>query len=124
MTEAWRIVDGERSVTGPEAAELVSNQVGKGTLTTYFESDDGRILTVVTNGIRAMVMLLWGEGDPGEHAVTPGAVGSSDGYVLENGQVDTYEDADTVPLAEALDIVRSIIDSGTPPSEASWNVDR
>ncbi|KGN37116.1 hypothetical protein N803_14740 [Knoellia subterranea KCTC 19937] len=111
-------------MTGPEAAELVSNQVGKGTLTTYFESDDGRILTVVTNGIRAMVMLLWGEGDPGEHAVTPGAVGSSDGYVLENGQVDTYEDADTVPLAEALDIVRSIIDSGTPPSEASWNVDR
>ncbi len=35
-----------------------------------------------------MVVLLEEEGDPGEHAVDPGAQGSSDGFVLSNGQDD------------------------------------
>ncbi|WP_406262312.1 hypothetical protein [Streptomyces nigra] len=42
----------------------------------------------MTNAERAMVVLLEGEGDPGEHAVDPGAQGSSDGFVLSDGQDD------------------------------------
>jgi hypothetical protein len=70
-----------------------------------------------------MVVLMNGEGDPGEHAVSPGAVGSSDGYVLDNGQEDTYEDADTIQLPDALNALRSIIDSGRLPPETPWDVD-
>lgn len=73
---------------------------------------------------RAMVVLMNGEADAGEHAVSPGAVGSSDGYVLDNGQVDTYEDAETIRLGDALHVLRSIIDSGEPPSGTPWAIDR
>jgi hypothetical protein len=124
VAEEWRALDKEEPVNGHEAAELVSTNVRDGRLTTYFESDEGRMLMVVSNGTRAMVVLMGGAGDPGEHAVSPGAAGSSDGYVLENGQQDTYEDADTVPLTGALELVRSIVASGKPPAEASWSVDR
>jgi hypothetical protein len=71
-----------------------------------------------------MLVLMRGEGDPGEHAVSPDAVGSSDGYVLDNGQEDTYADADTIPLPDALKALRSIVDSGRPPTGTSWSVDR
>ena len=98
--------------------------VGDGLLTTYFRRGLGRLLVVVSNGTRAMVVLMSGEGDAGEHAVSPGAVGSSDRNVLDNGQEDTYEDADTIPLADAIEAVRSIIDSGRPASGTSWSVDR
>ncbi|GAA4123037.1 hypothetical protein GCM10022415_27670 [Knoellia locipacati] len=124
MGETWSMLDDERTLDGTEAAALVSAHVDGGRLTTYFQSDRGRLLTVVSNGVRAMVVLMDGAGDAGEHAVSPGAAGSSDGYVLENGQVDTYEDSDTIPLADAVAAVRSIIDDGGPPSGASWSVDR
>ena len=65
-------------------------------------------------------MLMQGAGDPGEHAVSPGAVGSSSGFVLENGQEDTYDDADTVPLSEALAAVSSLVDTGRPPRGMPW----
>ena len=81
-------------------------------------------MAFVSNGTRAMVVLMSDEGDPGEHAVSPEAVGSSDGYVLENGQEDAYEDADTIPLPEALQVLGSIIDSGQPAPGTSWSVDR
>ena len=106
MAEEWSVLDEERVVSGNEAVARVSANVDDGVLTTYFRSDFGRLLALVSNGTRAMVVLMSGEGDPGEHAVSPGAVGSSDGYVLDNGQEDTYEDADTVPLPDALTALR------------------
>ena len=54
----------------------------------------------------------------------PAQLGSRDRYVLDNGQEDTYEDADTIPLADAIEAVCSIIDSGRPASGTSWSVDR
>jgi len=63
-----------------------------GTLTMWFESDRGRAMAFVTNRYRAMVMLLDEPGDPGEHAIDPGALGEQGGYVLENGQHDAYAD--------------------------------
>jgi len=124
MAEGWSVLDGERIASGAAAAALIAANVADGELTTYFRSDLGRILAVVSNGDRSMVVLMSGGGDAGEHARSPQAKGSSGGYVLENGQEDTYEDVDTVPLAEALEAVSAIVDSGKPPSGTSWGVDR
>ena len=124
MAEAWSVLDEDRLVSGDAAAALVSANIGDGQLTTYLRSDLGRILIVVSNGTRAMVVLMSGEGDAGEHAVSPHEAGSSDGYVFDNGQEDSYENADTIPLADALEAVRSIVDSGRPPAGTSWSEDR
>ncbi|MFE3205914.1 hypothetical protein [Embleya sp. NPDC059237] len=78
----------------------------------------------MSNADRAMVMLLDGVGDPGEHATDPGAEGCGSGFVLANGQSDEYPNADTVPLAEAFRIVRHIVSAGIPPADASWAIDR
>ena len=124
MAEGWSVLDEQRVLSGSEVRALLSTNVDEGRLTTYLQSDGGRLLTFVSNGTRAMVVLMDRAGDPGEHAVSPGAVGSSDGYALENGQVDTYDDADTIPLGDALAVVQSIIEAGRPPSGTSWSVDR
>ncbi|NEA22857.1 hypothetical protein [Actinomadura bangladeshensis] len=123
MPESWRLDDG--GAIGPDAVvdELLA-RIGRGTLETWLTSSSGRLLAVVTNTRRAMVMLPDGEGDPGEHAVAPGAGGWSDGFVLSNGQDDEYPDEDTVPLAEAFRIVRHIVAHGTPPEDAPWKTDR
>ncbi|SCF56397.1 hypothetical protein [Streptomyces sp. Ncost-T10-10d] len=60
-----------------------------------------------------MVMLLDGEGNPGEHASDPGAEERSDGFILENGQNDEYPDEDTVLLGEAFRIVHHILSALT-----------
>jgi hypothetical protein len=83
VTEEWSVLDKEEPVTGHEAAELISTNVRDGRLTTHFANDHGRTLMVVSNATRAMVVLMGGVGDPGEHAVSPGAAGSSEGYVLD-----------------------------------------
>lgn len=124
MAERWRVLDGEQVLDGAAARDLVVANIDAGTLTTYFRSDGERLLSVVSNGSRAMVVLMSGPGDPGEHAASPGATGAGDGYALENGQEDTYADADTVPLAVALDAVESIVDTGAPPAATPWVVDR
>src|SRR5688572_29235993 len=124
MAEGWSVLDEQRVLSGSEVRALLSTNVDEGRLTTYLQSDGGRLLTFVSNGTRAMVVLMERAGDPGEHAVSPGAVGSSDGYALENGQVDTYDDADTIPLGDALAVVQSIIEAGRPPRGTSWSVDR
>ena len=95
--------------------------IGCRTAKTSFEI---RIATAARHGAcGAMAVLMNGEGNAGERAVSPGAVGSSDGYVLDNGQAGTYEDADTIPLGDVLKVLPSIIDSGRPPSGASWTID-
>lgn len=63
-------------------------------------------------------------GDPGEHAIDPGATGTSGGFILDNGQNDEYADSDTVELQEGLRILRHLIAEGTPPPDAAWQVDR
>jgi hypothetical protein len=124
MSEAWSVLDDERVLSGSELSALLSERVDGGRLTTYAQSDIGRILTFVSNGTRAMIVLMERAGDPGEHAVSPGEVGSSGGYLLETGQEDTYDDADTVPLVDALAAARVIVDTGRPPRDMPWPVDR
>ncbi|GAA2696310.1 MULTISPECIES: hypothetical protein [Actinosynnema] len=121
---AW-ILDG-RPVAADEVGELLRGRIAAGALEAWFASDGGRSLAVVSNGERAMVLLLEREGDPGEHAVDPDADPDdwSDGYELANGQSDEYPDADTVPLAEALRIAECVVAKGTWPADARWVVDR
>ena len=85
------------------ATEFVRSQLLAEQFETGFESDAGRMLAVVSNGERAMVVLFQEIGDAGEHAIDP-SMGTSEsgGYVLSNGQHDTYPDRDTVPLEIAM----------------------
>ncbi|MER5748154.1 hypothetical protein [Streptomyces sp. NPDC002225] len=124
MVESWVLAGGAAVVCAEDVTELLRTRIAGGVLESVLESESGRTLFVVSNTGRAMVMLLDHAGDPGEHATDPGAEGWSDGYVLANGQEDEYPDADTVPLAEGLRIVRHILATGRPPSDASWTVDR
>ncbi|WP_460937952.1 hypothetical protein [Phycicoccus ginsengisoli] len=127
MREQWRISDRPGlTVESTTLAEVVERRVATGTMTTWLESSLGRRIALVSNGSRAMVLLLeHDDGDPGEHAIDPdGGAGSSGGFVLENGQVDEYPDRDTVPMGEALRIVGHLVSDGVPPSDASWQVDR
>ncbi|MEV8457881.1 hypothetical protein AB0467_35390 [Streptomyces sp. NPDC052095] len=126
MVESWALAlpGGAAVVSAENVTELLRARIADGALESVLESASGRALFVVSNTGRAMVMLLEHPGDPGEHATDPDAEGWSDGYVLANGQEDEYPDADTVPLAEGLRVVRHILATGRPPSDASWTVDR
>ncbi len=105
-------------MTGASAVDAVR---ARGDIT--FESAEGRLLSVTSNGERAMVMLLREAGDPGEHAIDPSAAGRSDGYVLSNGQNDTYDDRDTIPLDRALAVVEGVIDRDERPTDVEWQND-
>ena len=116
----WRL-EGGAPVSAADVTGLLRQRIAAHQRETWFV---GRSLAVVTNGERAMVMLLDDEGDPGEHAVDPEADGWSDGYVLANAQADEYPDADTVPLPEALRIAEHVLATGGPPPDTPWQIDR
>ncbi|MEE1792821.1 hypothetical protein PUR28_19015 [Streptomyces sp. BE308] len=121
MIESWVLDDGSAVQV---VLETLRARIGEGQLETWLTSSSGRKLAFVTNAERAMVVLMSGDDDAGEHAVDPGAEGSSGGFVLSNGQYDEYPDADTVPLEEAFRIVDHIVSSGSWPADARWAVDR
>ncbi|WP_170208439.1 hypothetical protein [Micromonospora pisi] len=116
--------DHHRLLTGTDAAELVRARAGEGQFETWFEHDHGRLLAVVTNGTRALIMVLDEPGDAGKHAIDPMATDQQGGYVLSNGQHDTYDNRDTVPLEQALVIVEHLVNHGRPPTGVDWHVDR
>ncbi|MFD8425228.1 hypothetical protein [Streptomyces sp. NPDC059466] len=124
MTESWVIDDSTAVLSAEAVLETLRARIGEGELDTWLTSSSDRRLAVVTNTKRAMVVLMDGEGDPGEHAVDPGSEGSSDGFLLSDGQYDVYLDEDTVPLEEAFRIVEHIVGKGTWPPGARWVVDR
>ncbi|WP_018554029.1 hypothetical protein [Streptomyces sp. ATexAB-D23] len=125
VIESWAIDgDSPAPVSRGAVVPALRARMAGGQFETWFSSSAGRMPAFVSNGWRAMVVLLEREGDPGEHAVDPGAEGESDGFVLANGQDDEYPDRDTVPLAEALRIVEHIVGSGAWPADARWVVDR
>lgn len=95
VQEQWRVSDQPGgTVEVATLAETIERRVAMGTMTTWLESSLGRRIALVSNGPRAMVLLIQhDDGDPGEHAVDPaGGAGSSGGFVLDNGQVDEYSD--------------------------------
>lgn len=124
VIESWVISDDTPVPVSLEAVPTaLRSRVGGGHLETWLTSSSGRSLAFVTNTERATVMLLEAEGDPGSHAVDPGAEGSSDGLVLANGQADEYPDEDTVPVDEALGLVEHIVRTGSWPADACWVAD-
>ncbi|MET9350358.1 hypothetical protein [Streptomyces termitum] len=125
MIEFWVIKD-DSPVPVPSGMvlEALRSRIDNGRLETWLTSSSGRSLAFVTNTERAMVMLLEEAGDPGEHAVDPGAQGSSDGFVLSDGQDDEYPDEDTVPVHEAFRLIEHIVGTGSWPTDAHWVVDR
>jgi hypothetical protein len=114
VTESWTHDDAPVD----DVADLLRARIRDGHLETWLTSTSGRLLSFVTNTERAMVVLLDGEGDPGEHATDPEAAGSSDGFVLSNGQNDEYPNADTVPIGEALRVVGHVVREGFWPADA------
>jgi hypothetical protein len=122
--DAWRIQDTSDWLDAQSAVSLIHSRLELRQYETWFESESGKLLAFVTNGERAMVMLLGEPGDAGEHAVDRSAsTSTSGGYVLANGQVDTYPDRDTVPLRTAMALVVAVID-GHERSLAAWQIDR
>ncbi|MBK3566513.1 hypothetical protein JHN47_22555 [Streptomyces sp. MBT62] len=125
VIESWVINDDSLVLTSSDVVqEALRSRIDSGQLETWLISSSGRSLAFATNTERAMVMLLEEEGDPGEHAVDPGCEGSSDGFVLSNGQHDEYPDQDTVPIGEAFRLVEHIVGTGSWPADARWVVDR
>jgi hypothetical protein len=111
-------------LSASEARAQVATRLAEGELTTWLVSSEGRALGLVSNGVRAMVVLMTGVGDAGEHAVDETAIGSSNDFVHDNGQVDEYPNQDTVPVDVALRVVASVVQNGTPPPDVGWRVDR
>ncbi|MET7507242.1 hypothetical protein [Streptomyces albidoflavus] len=125
MIASW-VINGvsPAPVSSGVVPEALRSRIDSGQLETWLTSSSGRLLAFVTNTERAMVMLLEEEGDPGEHAVDPGAEGTSDGFVLCDGQEDEYPDEDTVPVGEAFGLVEHIVGTGSWPADARWVDDR
>ncbi|MFF8392571.1 hypothetical protein [Streptomyces sp. NPDC016172] len=125
MIESWVVDDGSSlPVSSETVRDTLQARADRGQYETWLSSSSGRLLAFVTNTKRASVSLLDGEGEPGEHAVDPGAEGSSEGFILSNGQHDEYPDEDTVPLEEAFRFVGCILRQGSWPDDAHWVVDR
>ncbi len=125
VIESWAIhADSPVPVSSAVVLDAFRARIDSGRLETWLTSSSGRLLAFVTNTERAMVMLLEDQGDPGEHAVDPGAQGSSTGFVLSNGQDDEYPDEDTVPIHEAFRLVMQIVGTGSWPADARWVADR
>ncbi|WP_042374982.1 hypothetical protein [Streptacidiphilus neutrinimicus] len=124
MVESWIFDDGTAAEPAETALQRLRERIAAGRLESWLTSSTGRSLGVISNTERAMVLLLDGDDDPGEHAVDPGATGRDGGYILANGQHDEYPNYDTIHLAQALRIVSHILTTGTPPADAPWAVDR
>ena len=73
VQEQWHVTDQSGLVEANTRAETIGRRVSRGTMTTRLKSSRGRTIALVSDGSRAMVMLLEPrDGDPGEHAVLAG----------------------------------------------------
>ena len=124
MGSSWRVQDTNDPIDSAAAVSLLRRRLLTAQWETWFESESGAVLAVVTNGHRVMVMLLRDTGDAGEHAIDASAADdTSTGYVLANGQIDTYADRDTVPFHDAMIRVACVLDDDVR-SASEWKVDR
>ncbi len=117
----WTTGGGEHAFTGHEAEHVVRRSLAAGQLDITLHAEDTR-LQFVTNGERVM-LLLWGPigSDEGVFAVDPDASGRAQGgYRLANGQVDTYSDEETVPLAAGMKALRYIVDNHVRDPHLRW----
>ncbi|MFJ8085315.1 hypothetical protein ACIQ6Y_32500 [Streptomyces sp. NPDC096205] len=124
MVETWVLGDETVPTSTPTVLEMLQERIRAGLLETWLTSSSGRSLAFMSNTERAMVIIMNDEDDPGEHAMDQDASGSSKDFVLVDGQHDEYPDEDTLPLAEALQVVNHILTTGAPPPHVAWSIDR
>lgn len=125
MDERWLIRGSESVLRGEDAESTISERLMRGERTTWLDSTKGRTIGFVSNEARAMVVLMEAEGDPGFHAIDPeSGTTTQAGYVLDNGQDDTYADHDTVPLSRGLQAVAYLVLNGELDPELAWQNDR
>jgi hypothetical protein len=123
MVESWVFEDGTPAASADAALQELRERIAAGRLESWLASSTGQSLGVISNTERAMVLLFDADGGS-ENAVSPGATGWGEGYILANGQHDAYPDDDTVPLTDALRNVGHILTTGMPPTDGSWSVQR
>ncbi|MEV5875006.1 hypothetical protein AB0L75_12385 [Streptomyces sp. NPDC052101] len=117
MSETWTFAGERATVTAGEAVATLRRRIAEGRPGTWPTSSAGRLLSVVSDTDRALVMVLDEEDDPGAHAASAGSRQWSGGFRLANGQCDTCPDEETAPLGEAFRIVRHMIGTGLPPAD-------
>jgi hypothetical protein len=123
VRETWSI-DGE-TVDATSFEDDLRARVSAGVLTTWVESSEGRTLALVSNGARMMVVLMEHVEDPGFHAIDPQAdAESQSGYVLDNGQVDTYPNRDTIALDDGVRAAAEVVRTGELTKGVAWHSDR
>ena len=122
VSDSWRVEGGPEVPTGNAAADLVREATNAGQTHIQFVRSETQSLTLDTNGVRVMLVLWRQDGDDeGLHAIdTTAGDGSQGGYVLGNGQDDTYADRETVTLDRAVEAVRHIVDNSTPDPRLEW----
>ena len=124
VDETWVLRD-SGAVSADDVTEMLRDRLSHGEHTTWLDSARGRTAGLVTNGTRAMLVVLDFEGDAGVHAADPnGADQMQSGYMLENGQVDSYADRDTVPLDDAAQALAELVRSGSLDPRIYWRSDR
>ncbi len=125
VSETWRTDETQAAIAPDDAARTLRDGLGGRPGCAWLHSSSGRSVALVSNGERAMVMLLEYTGDPGFHAVDPRATDEQQGdYLLDNGQVDTYANRHTVPLAEGIEAVAYLVQRGELDPRLSWQSDR
>ena len=119
---AWHHDDPDRAISGNEAVSIVQASIEAGVTDVVFQHRAGGCLTMITNGERAMLVRWWRPGEDEGVAAFDTSAGSTrrSGYVLSNGQVDTYRDDETVPLDAATSAVRHIVDTDELDPKLDW----
>lgn len=124
VPNGWHLDGSTDLLVGRDVNLILIERRKQGIFETWFAHPDGRRLGFTANGIRVMLVLMTDEDDPGEHAIDPQAEGSSDGFMLLNGQNDTYANRDTVPFSIGMKSLWHIIDVGTWPENVRRESDR
>lgn len=124
VSTGWHVEGSTRLLVGWDVNRVLIERIQQGIHETWFAHPDGRRLGFIRNGFRVMLILMTDADDPGEHAIDPGAEGSSDGFLLLNGQNDRYANRDTVEFHTGLRSLRQLIDSGTWPEDVHRENDR
>ncbi|MFE5540941.1 hypothetical protein [Streptomyces sp. NPDC056492] len=126
VVRRWRLWGSasDGGYSGEEARELLVRRLDWASNETWFEDGRGRLLSVLTNGERAVVSLRDDAGDPVEHLVDPTGTGNSGGYAMHDGQIDSHRDRDTVPFPLACLAVAHFMDHGLWPDDVTVENDR
>jgi len=118
----WHVAGSTEPLVGWDVNGILSKRRARGIYETWFEHSDGRRLGFITNGTRGVLLLLTDEDDAGEHAIDETAEGSSDGFLLTNGQNDRYANRDTVEFDTGIKSLRHLIDFGEWPAPCQFEV--